>query len=173
LSGTILYPFEIYIFSTSLFVRCKNQPKKSAPKLVETIMVIKAQKKKEPKRVVLEKRFAGIPAGAILFVATPEIVAEYVRGIPSGQTRTVEQMRRDLAKRNKAEATCPVSTAIFLRSVAEISLKRLGEGASRENVVPFWRIIAPETPIAKRLALDPDWIAHQRALEAAEPSQYS
>jgi hypothetical protein len=136
---------------------------------MERIMATKAQKKKEPKRVVLEKRFAGIPAGAILFVATPDIVADYVRAIPSGQTRTVEQMRRDLAKRNKAEATCPVSTAIFLRSVAEISLKRLNEGESRDDVVPFWRIIAPDTPIARRLPLDPDWIAHERALEAVDP----
>jgi hypothetical protein len=129
-------------------------------------MVTKAPKKKEPKRVVLEKRFAGIPAGAILFVATPDIVAEYVRAIPAGQTRTIEQMRRDLAKRNKADATCPVSTAIFLRSVTEISLKHLREGAKREDVTPFWRIITPGTPIAKRLAIDPEWIEHQRALEA-------
>jgi hypothetical protein len=100
-------------------------------------MVTKAPKKKEPKRVVLEKRFAGIPAGAILFVATPDIVAEYVRAIPAGQTRTIEQMRRDLAKRNKADATCPVSTAIFLQSVAEISLKHLREGAKRNPVLAY------------------------------------
>jgi hypothetical protein len=134
---------------------------------MERIMATKAAKKKEPKRVMLEKSFAGIPAGAILFVATPDIVAAYVRAIPSGQTRTVEQMRRDLAKRNKAEATCPVSTAIFLRSVAEISLKQLAEGVALESVVPFWRIIEPGTPIAKRLALDPEWIVYQRALEAS------
>jgi hypothetical protein len=127
-----------------------------------------APKKKEPKRVVLETRFAGIAAGSILYVATPDIVADYVRKVPRGTTRSIEQMRRDLAKKNKADATCPVSTAIFLRSVAEISLKQMAEGAASDAVTPFWRVIEPGTPIAKRLDLDADWIAQLRAAELAQ-----
>jgi hypothetical protein len=117
---------------------------------------------KAPKRVVLDKRFAGIPAGSILYAATPEIVAAWVRRVPAGAVRSVEQMRRDLAKRNKADATCPVSTAIFLRSVAEVALRQIGEGADVNAVVPFWRVIEPGSPIAKRLLVDADWIAHRR-----------
>lgn len=124
-----------------------------------------AKKPKEPKRVVLESRFAGIPQGSILYVATPEIVAAYIRKLPPGARRSVEQMRRDLAKRNKADATCPVSTAIFIRSVAEVSLKQMAEGASADSVVPFWRVVAPETPIAKRLDLDAAWLDGQLAAE--------
>jgi hypothetical protein len=131
------------------------------------MMAKAASKKKEPKRVVLETRFAGIEAGSILYVATPDIVADYVRKIPPGTTRSIPQMRRDLAKKNKADATCPVSTAIFLRSVAEISLKQLAEGAFSAEVTPFWRIVDPGSPIAKRMALDPDWILAQRALDIA------
>jgi hypothetical protein len=131
------------------------------------MMAKAASKKKEPKRVVLETRFAGIEAGSILYVATPDIVADYVRKIPPGTTRSIPQMRRDLAKKNKADATCPVSTAIFLRSVAEISLKQLAEGAVSAEVTPFWRIVDPGSPIAKRMALDPDWILAQRALDIA------
>jgi hypothetical protein len=126
-----------------------------------------ATKKKEPKRVVLETRFAGIEAGSILYVATPDIVADYVRKIPAGQTRSIPQMRRDLAKKNKADATCPVSTAIFLRSVAEISLKQMAEGAASAEVTPFWRIVDPGSPIAKRMALEADWIEAQRAMDVA------
>jgi hypothetical protein len=126
-----------------------------------------AAKKKEPKRVVLETRFAGIAAGSILYVATPDIVADYVRKIPAGQTRSIPQMRRDLAKKNKADATCPVSTAIFLRSVAEISLKQMAEGAGASEVTPFWRIVDPGSPIAKRMALEADWIEAQRAMDVA------
>lgn len=128
-------------------------------------MAKSAAKKKEPKRVVLETRFAGIDAGSILYVATPDIVADYVRKIPPGTTRSIPQMRRDLAKKNKADATCPVSTAIFLRSVAEVSLKQMAEGIPSNQVTPFWRIIDPGTPIAKRLGLDADWIAAQRTME--------
>jgi hypothetical protein len=130
----------------------------------------KPAKAKQPKRVVLEKRFAGIPAGAILYVATPEIVANWVRGVPAGETRSIEQMRRDLAKRNKADATCPVSTAIFLRSVAEVALRQLGEGADADAVVPFWRVIEPGSAIAKRLTVDSEWIAHMRMGEGRDPA---
>jgi hypothetical protein len=125
----------------------------------------KPVKKKEPKRVVLDKRFAGIPAGAVLYVATPEIVADWVLSVPAGEVRSIEQMRRDLAKRNRADATCPVSTAIFLRSVAEVALRQLGEGADADAVVPFWRVVEPGSAIAKRLAVDGEWIAHMRAGE--------
>ncbi len=124
-------------------------------------------KKKEPKRVVLETRFAGIAAGSILYVATPDILARYISKIPSGETRPIERVRRELARRNKADATCPVSTSIFLRMVAETSMKQLADGQSRDDVVPFWRVIEAGTPIAKRLGLDADWIEHQRALDAA------
>ena len=125
----------------------------------------KAAKPKQPKKVVLSTPFAGIPAGATLYVATPEIVATYVSKVPAGQTRTVERMRIDLAKRSKADATCPVSTAIFLRLAAEASLKKLAEGADRSTVTPFWRVIAAGTPIAKRLPVDADWFAAQLALD--------
>jgi hypothetical protein len=125
-----------------------------------------APKAKQPKRVVLATPFAGIAAGSTLYVATPEIVADYVAKIPPGETRSVERLRRDLAKRNRADATCPVSTAIFLRLVAETSLRKLAGGAARDAVVPFWRVIAPETKIAKRLPVDADWLDAQRMLDA-------
>ena len=128
----------------------------------------KAAKPKQPKKVVLSTPFAGIPAGATLYVATPDIVATYVSKVPAGETRTVERMRRDLAKRNGADATCPVSTAIFLRSVAEVSLKQLADGVDRGRVTPFWRVIAAGTPIAKRLPVDDDWFAAQLALDQSQ-----
>ena len=128
-------------------------------------MARKTAKPKEPKRVVLETRFAGIAAGSILYVATPEIIAAYIRKIPPGERRSVEQMRRDLAKRSKSDATCPVSTAIFIRSVAEVTLKAMSEGEDGDRLVPFWRLVAPGTPIAKRLNLDADWLDGRLAME--------
>lgn len=127
-----------------------------------------ASKAKQPKRVVLPTPFAGIAAGSVLYVATPEIIAKYVRSIPAGETRSVEQLRRDLARRNRADATCPVSTAIFLRSVAEIALKQLAEGTLRDSVVPFWRVITADTKIAKRLPVGSEWLDGQLALDRVQ-----
>ena len=127
-----------------------------------------AMKAKQPKRVVLNTNFAGISAGSILYVATPDIIAAYVAKIPPGETRSVEQLRRDLARRNRADATCPVSTAIFLRSIAEVALRALAEGEARDAVVPFWRVITADTKIAKRLPVDTDWLDAQLAVERAQ-----
>jgi hypothetical protein len=90
----------------------------------------KLQTKKLPKRVKLDKDFAGIKAGSMLFVGTPQIIDTYVRKIPASETRTIERMRRELARKNSCDATCPVSTAIFLRISAEASIEQMNAGKS-------------------------------------------
>lgn len=130
----------------------------------------KLHQPKQPKRVVLETDFAGIKAGTTLFVGTPLLVDSYIRAIPRGTTRTIERMRRDLARKNQCEATCPVSTAIFIRMSAESALGELAEGAAITEVAPFWRLVAPHSKIAKRLSVDSEWISLQRDSEAEASS---
>lgn len=60
---------------------------------------------------------------------------------------------------------CPVTTAIYLRIVAEVSLRDLDDGKPLDAVVPFWRVVTPETRIAKKLSCGPDHIAHLVALD--------
>jgi hypothetical protein len=125
---------------------------------------------KSPKRVQLETDFSGIKAGSWLYVGTPLLIDQYIRKIPYGETRTVERMRRDLARQNKCDATCPVSTAIFVRMTAEAAWEDISAGVPTAKVSPFWRAIEPDSRIAKKLPVDSAWIAHQRAVEAAEPT---
>ena len=122
-------------------------------------------KKKQAKVVVLEKDFAGIKAGSKLYVATPKVIDEYIRGVPSGQVRTIERLRNELARKNRCTATCPVSTAIFMRISAEAALEELAEGKSLNEVAPFWRVIDPDSKLANRLTVGPEWVAAQRAAE--------
>ena len=122
---------------------------------------------KSPKRVQLETDFAGIKAGSWLYVGTPLLIDQYIRKIPYGETRTVERMRRDLARQNKCDATCPVSTAIFVRLAAEAAWEDISAGVPAAKVSPFWRAIEPDSRVAKKLPVDSAWIAHQRAIEAA------
>ncbi len=122
--------------------------------------------KKEPKKVVLEKDFAGIKKGSLLFVGTPQIVAEYMRRIPYGQTRTIDRMRRELARRRKCDATCPVSTAIFIRIAAQAAIDEMNDGMATADVIPFWRLITPQDKVAKKLTIDREWIETQRNIEA-------
>ncbi len=121
---------------------------------------------KPPHMVTLDKDFAGVPAGARLLISCPKEVDAYLRTqVPPGQTREVQQMRRDLAAAHGVDATCPVSTAMFLRIVAEAAWDEIEAGAPATAVAPFWRVVDPKSPLAKKLRAGAEWIAQQRAAE--------
>jgi len=122
---------------------------------------------KQAKMVVLEKDFAGVKKGQKLFVATPKIVDDYIKKIPYGETRTIERMRRELARRRKGDATCPVSSAIFIRIASQSAIDDLENGKSTSEVTPFWRLLTSKDKISKRLTIDSEWIDIQRESEQA------
>ena len=121
--------------------------------------------KKAPKKVVLEKDFAGIKAGMLMLVGTPQMVDGYIRKIPAGETRTMVRLRNELARRNKCDATCPVSTAIFVRVAAQAAIEDMESGTDVADITPFWRVVGPDDKIAGKLSVDRQWIEHQRAME--------
>ena len=125
------------------------------------------RKQRRAKKVVLEKDFGGVKAGRTLFIGTPQLIAEYIQAIPPGETVSIVKLRNQIARRNRCDAMCPVSTAIFLRIVADFAIDEMSNGKRPADVVPFWRAIGPDDKVAKKLSLGPDWIAHQRSLEAA------
>jgi hypothetical protein len=121
--------------------------------------------KRYPKRVTLDADFAGIPAGSTLFVGTPQILQAYIHKIPVGTTRTIQRLRRDIARANRCAAMCPVSTAIFLRILAEAAWDELHAGKGVHEVTPFWRVIEPGSVIARKLRATDAWLRSQREAE--------
>lgn len=65
------------------------------------------EKSYEVKRI--DKKFADIPEGASMLIATPQIVADYIKQIPKGNSTDIKTMRNDLAAEFHAEYTCPVT----------------------------------------------------------------
>lgn len=123
-------------------------------------------KAKPPHIVVLDKDFAGVPAGSRLLISCPVELADYLRSkVPPGETREVQQVRRELAALHGADATCPVSTAIFIRTVSEAAWDDIQAGVPLQQVAPFWRMVDPSSPLAKKLRAGSEWITHQRAAE--------
>ena len=122
-------------------------------------------KAKSPKVVILEKDFAGIRAGSSMFVATPKIVDEFINKMPYGRFITMPELRADLAIEYDCDATCPVSTAIFLRVVAEAALEHLEQGAKTADITPFWRVVAPGDKVSARLPIDQTWLEARRQEE--------
>lgn len=126
----------------------------------------RAAKAKPAHTVVLHTDFAGVKAGTTMLIAAPDVIAAWVAAIPSGETRTIARLRNELARAHGAQATCPVTTALYLRVVAQVALADLAQGARLADVVPFWRVIDPGSPIARRLDIDPLRLADLRAAEA-------
>jgi hypothetical protein len=120
---------------------------------------------KPPHNVVLHTDFAGVKAGTVMFISSPAVVAEYLAAIPAGETRSIERLRNELARKNGAQVTCPVTTAIYLRVVAEVALKDMAEGKVAGETIPFWRVIDPESKIAAKLSCTAEDIAHLRAMD--------
>ncbi|RLI35101.1 hypothetical protein DRO53_02050 [Candidatus Bathyarchaeota archaeon] len=88
---------------------------------------------KEPK-VVEDPRGRGK-----MLIPTPLLLAGLIRRIPRGKLATIAQLREKLARDFKADFTCPMTTGIFLRIIAEAAEEELKEG--KEKVTPYWRVL--------------------------------
>lgn len=116
-----------------------------------------------------DKPFAGIPPGSKLLISSPAEIQAYLRrAVRRGATLDIRTMRDRLAKKHGADAACPLSTSIFLRIVAEHAWEQLMQGVTIDDVAPFWRVVDPASPLAKKLRAGPEWIAKQRAAESMQ-----
>lgn len=118
-----------------------------------------------PEVLVLEKEYARQPAGTRMLISTPREIAAFVKDIPEGMTVSVAEMRDALAYNHQAQFTCPLTTGIFLRIAAEAALEQMAAGAAKEDVTPFWRMVSPKDPLAKKLSCGVEELAHLRKLE--------
>lgn len=107
----------------------------------------------------IQKPMLGMKPGQKILISTPAAIEAALNQVPMGTTITVADLRSNLAQSHSADATCPLTTGIFLRIVAE---KGLEEG----NPAPFWRVVDPGSPLAKKLSCGSDWIAEKRREEA-------
>lgn len=123
---------------------------------------------KQPEVKRTEKAFADIPENSLMLIATPQLVSDYIREIPLGTFVDTPTIRRDLALTHGADYTCPVTTGIFLRIVAEAAFEEMLSGKPVEEVTPFWRAIAPGSPTAKKLTFGQELIQLQRVKELNE-----
>ena len=112
-----------------------------------------------------QKRFADIPEGSRMLIATPSIIDDYIRSIPEGKEVDLRGIRKYLAIEYGVDYTCPVTTGIFLRIVAEKAFEDLNKGKSIGEITPFWRVINMKSPTAKKLTFGLDLLRQQREKE--------
>jgi ABC-type uncharacterized transport system ATPase subunit len=121
----------------------------------------KLNETKEPKIKRIDIDFADIPVGSNMLIATPKIIDKYIQEIGVGKRIDTKTLRKDLALAHNADYTCPVTTGIFLRIVAEANYEKLQQGKHVKEITPFWRVIDPNSVLAKKLTFGQDFLLQQ------------
>jgi alkylated DNA nucleotide flippase Atl1 len=79
------------------------------------------------------------PPGATMVISTPLEIEAVVQQIPKGRLATFDDLKGVIATRHGTTITCPVTTGIFLGTVARAAAEQEMMGAKR--VTPWWRVI--------------------------------
>ena len=98
----------------------------------------KLEKPQQPKLVKIPPKMARFGSGTML-IPTPKLVEELLRRIPKGKLVTVGEIRKRLAADFAADVTCPLTTGIFVRIVAEAAEEDRANG--RQRIAPYWRVV--------------------------------
>jgi len=96
---------------------------------------------------VIEKDFWSQKAGDRMLIPTPKLIEDYVNQSEKGMSIDPVQMRIDLAAELGADFTCPMTTGIFTRIMAEKNLELHSD--NYEAMTPFWRLVDPKSDLAK------------------------
>ncbi len=116
-------------------------------------------------RPVAEGR-KNLRAGQLMLYPNGRAVDKAIRSIPMGQTRTLKELRGELAVAYGADITCPVTAGKCLLTVAEAAHEAFVSGISIEGIAPVWRVLDAKAPTLKRVSFDPAFILEQRSREA-------
>ena len=115
---------------------------------------------------VLEKDFGGLHKGERMLISTPFEVRDHMNLQPMGAQSTIAGMRAALAKRHDADGTCPLTASIFAQIAAEAALEDMSVRKLKPSqITPFWRVIEPDGPLAKRLSCGAEFIHLMRQTE--------
>ena len=77
-----------------------------------------------------------------MLIPAPLDVDTLICKIPKGKLVSDEQIRERLARNFHADLTCPMTTGIFIRIVAEAEEEDLRNG--RGEVTSYWRVTKPD-----------------------------
>jgi alkylated DNA nucleotide flippase Atl1 len=98
----------------------------------------KLERPQEAKIVKVPPRMSRFGKGMML-IPTPLLVNELLRKIPKGRLVTVGTIRHKLACDHNADVTCPLTTGIFVRIVAEAAEEDRAQ--NKKRITPYWRVV--------------------------------
>jgi len=98
----------------------------------------KLEKPQEPRIVNVPPKMWRSGTGMML-IPTPKLIDNLIRRVPKGRLVTVSELRRKLAADFFVDVTCPLTTGIFVRIVAEAAEEDRING--RKRISGYWRVI--------------------------------
>lgn len=72
-------------------------------------------------------------------IAHPRHVDALIRRVSKGCVVTQTQLRERLARKYKADHTCPLTTGIFVRIISEVAEE--ARRAGKNQITPYWRVL--------------------------------
>ena len=115
---------------------------------------------------------AGMKKGELALVPSVGMIDAFIRKLAPGRFTAVRDMRQALARRHKADVTCPVYTGYHLRTVAEASFEQYRSGVPIGQVTPIWRVIDETAPTWKKLSQEcVALFAEERRREGIRPAE--
>ena len=88
---------------------------------------------------IIEPRRKGRSGTQTMLIPSERMVAAKLRAAPPGQISDLGAMRKALAAEFGADACCPVTVQRHMVAIAE------------QGTAPFWRMVDPEKPFARRM----------------------
>ncbi len=115
-------------------------------------------------RPVPEGRRNMTPGKSMLYPSA-RVVNDAILAIPEGQSVTPKELRTLLANQHNADYTCPVTTTMMLRVVAEAANEAHRNGVPLIELTPIWRVLDKRAFALRKLTFDSGYFADQRARE--------
>ena len=84
-----------------------------------------------------------------MLIPKPLDVDAVIRKTGKGSLITTSEIRARLARDNKADVACPLTTGIFIRIAAEAAEEDLRNGKKR--VTPYWRVVRDDGSLMEKL----------------------
>jgi hypothetical protein len=107
----------------------------------------------------------GAGEGKTMLYPSARMLDDAIRAIPKGQTITPRELRLELARRHDTSITCPVTTTMMLRIVAEAANEAHRNGTALAEVTPVWRVLDRRASALRKLTFDPAWVLDERSRE--------
>lgn len=107
----------------------------------------------------------GVMQPQSMLIPSRAMVEELIAEIPAGGTGSLASIRTRLAKAWGADSTCPVTVRRHVQAIAETSFAAHEDGAPAGGITPFWRVVDPDKPDARRLPGGREFIRARRAEE--------